>query len=234
MIQNIEGSEPAEQIARTKFWVFDLDNTLYPANSNLFDQIDKRMKAFIARAFDLPPEDAFNLQKEYYHEYGTTMRGLMVNHGIDPEIFMNFVHDIDHSILQPDSELENALSKLPGRKLVYTNGSARHAAAVLDQLGISQHFTGIFDIRAGDYIPKPDPNSYADFVARHGVAPQHATMFEDSHKNLKPAADLGMATVFVRHTNNAPSPDEDLSHCHYSTENLAAWLRSAINQTTRD
>ncbi len=228
MRKNAEIPRTLEEIADTKFWVFDLDNTLYPASSNLFLQIDKRMKAFIARAFDLELDEAFKLQKKYYHEYGTTMRGLMVNHGIDPEIFMNYVHDIDHSVLQPDARLDAALEKLPGRKFVYTNGSARHASAVMEQIGISRHFTGVFDIRAGDYVPKPDPNSYAGFIARHAVTPQHAIMFEDSHKNLKPAAELGMTTVFVRHANNAPPEGEDTSHCHYFTDSLVAWLDEAF------
>jgi len=227
MTKTAEDSVQLAKIADTKFWVFDLDNTLYSASSNLFLQIDKKMKAFIARAFDLQPDDAFKLQKKYYHEYGTTMRGLMVNHGIDPEIFMNYVHDIDHSVLQPDSDLDNALGNLPGQKFIYTNGSARHASAVMEQLGVSRHFRGVFDIRAGDYVPKPNPASYADFIARHSVTPQHAVMFEDSHKNLKPAAGLGMTTVFVRHATNAPAEHEDLSHCHYLTENLTAWLREA-------
>jgi putative hydrolase of the HAD superfamily len=234
MTENAKDSKSLKKIADTNAWVFDLDNTLYSASSNLFLQIDKKMKAFIARAFDLQPDDAFKLQKKYYHEYGTTMRGLMINHGIDPEIFMNYVHDIDHSVLQPDPDLDNALGNLPGRKFIYTNGSARHASAVMEQLGISRHFMGIFDIRAGDYVPKPDPRSYTDFIARHSVAPQHAVMFEDSHKNLKPASDLGMTTVFVRNTSNAPAEDEDLSHCHYSTENLAAWLRNATDNIERN
>lgn len=227
MTPNPEGAKRQKQIAETEFWVFDLDNTLYPASSNLFDQIDRRMKAFIARAFDLQVDDAFKLQKQYYHEYGTTLRGLMINHGIDPDIFLSYVHDIDHSVLQPDSALDSALENLPGRKLIYTNGSARHAAAVVEQLGISRHFKEIFDIRAGDYVPKPNPGSYADFIARHSVAPGRAVMFEDSHNNLKPAAELGMATVFVRHDNNVPPANEDLSHCHYFTKDLSAWLRSA-------
>ena len=228
MTKDVTDKVMRDKIANTEFWVFDLDNTLYPASSNLFTQIDKRMKAFIARAFNLEPDDAFNLQKKYYREYGTTMRGLMVNHGIDPEIFMNYVHDIDHSVLQPDPRLDTALEKLPGRKLVYTNGSARHASAVMERLGISHHFSGVFDIRAGDYVPKPHPTSYADFVARHTISPQNAVMFEDSHKNLKPAAELGMTTVFVQHANNAPAEHEDTSHCHYFTDCLVTWLNQAV------
>ncbi len=214
-------------------WIFDLDNTLYPASSDLFSQIDRKMKTFIAHAFDLEPSDAFKLQKQYYHEFGTTLRGLMINHDIDPDIFLSYVHDIDHSVLRPDPTLDKALKELPGRKFVYTNGSAHHATAVLDQLGIARHFAGIFDIRAGDYVPKPDPESYTDFIAHHSVTPQRAVMFEDSHKNLKPAADLGMATVFVRHTNNEPAATEDLSHCHFVITDLTDWLSYAAPSVMR-
>ncbi len=233
MTLGVETTHQLDKITDTEFWVFDLDNTLYPASSNLFAQIDAKMKAFIARAFDMQLEDAFKLQKKYYHDYGTTLRGLMVHDGIDPELFLSYVHDIDHSVLQPDAALDSALEKLPGRKFVYTNGSARHATAVTEQLGISHHFSGVFDIRASDYIPKPDPASYAGFIARHGVTPKRAIMFEDSHKNLKPAADLGMATVFVRHPNNAPAENEDMDHCHYLTENLVSWLQSATAHIAR-
>ena len=223
-----------EDLAGTDSWIFDLDNTLYPANSDLFSQIDSKMKVFISRAFDLQPVDAVKLQKQYYHEFGTTLRGLMINHDIDPDIFLSYVHDIDHSVLRPDPTLDTTLKNLPGRKYVYTNGSARHAAAVLHQLGITHHFTGIFDIRAGDYIPKPDPGSYTDFITRHSIAPKRAVMFEDSHKNLKPAANLGMITVFVRHANNEPVANEDLSHCHFVTDNLTEWLHSATTYVTRE
>ncbi len=233
MSLEFKNAEQLDKIAGTEFWVFDLDNTLYPASSNLFSQIDARMKAFIARAFDMPLEEAFKLQKKYYHHYGTTLRGLMVHDGIDPEIFLSYVHDIDHSVLQPDAALDNALEQLPGRKFVYTNGSARHATAVTDRLGISHHFAGIFDIRASDYIPKPDPASYTDFIARHGIAPKRAVMFEDSHKNLRPAADLGMGTVFVQHPNNVPAASEDMGHCHYLTENIASWLKNATEHIAR-
>ena len=206
-------------------WVFDLDNTLYPASVDLFAQIDRRMKAYIAEALGLAPDAAFALQKRYYHEHGTTLRGLMINHRIDPEAFLDFVHDIDHSVLAPNPRLAAALAALPGRKFVYTNGSARHAERVTDRLGITSLFSGVYDIQASRYVPKPDPASYADFVARHAIAPKHAAMFEDSHRNLRPAAELGMVTVWVRHVE--PDPAEDMSHCHFVTEDLLGWLGEA-------
>lgn len=205
-------------------WVFDLDNTLYPASTNLFRQIDVRMKAFISDAFGLHPDDAFHLQKKYYREHGTTLRGLMLNHDVDPDDFLAFVHEIDHSVLDPDPGLDQALLGLPGQKLIYTNGSTRHAERVIDALGVAHHFTDIFDIKAGGYIPKPDPAPYQSFVAAHGVTPQSAVMLEDSFKNLGPAAALGMTTVWVRHDEHVPEDHDDLSHCDIVIDDVKAWL----------
>ena len=208
-------------------WIFDLDNTLYPASTHLFPQIDRRMKAFIAEALNMSLEDAFALQKAYYWKYGTTLRGLMLNHAIAPDSFLEYVHDVDHSVLTPDAHLDAALANLPGRKFIYTNGSERHAVKVIERLGIARHFAGIFDIRASDYVPKPEPGPYAVLVDRHAITPARAIMFEDIHRNLKPAADLGMATVWVRHVENPAGPDEDLSHCGSITDDLIGWMERA-------
>ncbi len=211
-------------------WIFDLDNTLYPATANIFPQIDKRMKAFIAALLKLPLEDAHKLQKEYYWTYGTSLRGLMINHQIDPDDFLDYVHDIDHSILEANADLDAVLARLPGRKFIYTNGSERHAVNVLDRLGVTRHFDGIFDVRASNYIPKPDPAPYATMVARHAIVPTRAAMFEDIHRNLKPAADLGMTTVWVQGGEHFPKPGEDLSHCAHMTDDLIGWLRTKAPQ----
>ena len=215
-------------MAEIEDWIFDLDNTLYPASAHLFPQIDRRMKAFISDALKMSLEDAFALQKRYYWKYGTTLRGLMLNHAVEPDNFLAYVHDIDHSVLSPDPRLDAALAALPGRKFIYTNGSERHAVNVIDRLGITRHFDGIFDICASSYIPKPEPAPYATLVARHAITPARAIMFEDIHRNLRPAADLGMATVWVRHAENPAKPDEDLSHCRYITDDLIAWLETAV------
>jgi len=217
-----------DRLSQIDTWVFDLDNTLYPASANLFPQIDVRMKAFIGDLLGLAPDDAFKLQKAYYHEHGTTLRGLMLNHDVDPDDFLEFVHDIDHSVLSPDQALEEVLSQLPGRKLVHTNGSKRHAEEVLNALGIQSQFEAIFDIAAGAYVPKPDPDSYQRFLASHAFEPATAIMFEDSVKNLKPAADLGMVTVLVHHESiedEKPWPD----HCHFTTSDLVAWLTEVVS-----
>lgn len=212
------------RLARVDAWVFDLDNTLYPASANLFAQIDVRIKAFIAKALNMGPDEAFALQKKYYHDHGTSLRGLMLNHGVSPDDFLDYVHDIDHSILAPNPALEAAIAALPGRKLVYTNGSTYHAEQTLIRLGIAAHFSEIFDIRASRYIPKPDPAAYAEFIAKHVIAADRAAMFEDLPRNLKPAVDLGMMGVWVRHPETRLFENEDTSHCHYVTDDLTAWL----------
>ncbi len=215
-------------LSHVEGWVFDLDNTLYAATTNLFHQIDVRMKTYIAKLFDISAEEAFKLQKTYYRKYGTSLRGLVLNHGIDADAFIDFVHDIDHSVLAPDPELAAALAALPGRKVIYTNGSEYHAAQVIARLGVAEHFDAIFDIRAGTYIPKPDPAPYAAMVKTLGIAPTRAAMFEDSFKNLKPAADLGMVTVWVRHPEHVPAADDDVSHCQFATDDMVGWLEEAV------
>ena len=173
-------------------------------------------------------DDAFILQKRYYREFGTTLRGLMLNHKVEPDAFLDYVHDIDHSVLGRDARLDAVLAALPGRKFVYTNGSERHASSVMDRLGVAKHFSGIFDISASRYIPKPDPAPYAELVALHGIEASRAAMFEDIHVNLKPAHALGMTTVWVRHAENPAPAGEDLSHCHHITEDLVGWLETRI------
>ena len=214
-------------------WVFDLDNTLYPASSDVFPQIDKRMKAFIADYLKLPLDEAFLIQKKYYHQYGTTLRGLMLENKLEPSLFLDYVHDIDHSVLEANPALDAALADLDGRKIIFTNGSERHAERVLDRLGIARHFESIFDIAAADFIPKPQPETYTTFIKRHAFDPRAAAMLEDSPANLVPALAVGMTTVLVREcepymcaSGHGPDPKtEDLSHCHHVVEDLVDWLK---------
>jgi putative hydrolase of the HAD superfamily len=213
-------------------WVFDLDNTLYPATSSLFPQIDRRMRRFIVDRLGLDDHEAHLLQKRYYREYGTTLRGLMLVQGIDPVEFLDYVHDIDHGALRPDPRLAAVLERLEGRKLVFTNGSARHAEAVLARLGIASQVEAVFDIRAAGYIPKPQPEGYRVLVERHGFDPAGALMVEDLHHNLRPAAALGMRTLWVREEDHpdGPIPPQDvsdLSHVDYITDDLVSWLEAA-------
>jgi len=210
-------------------WVFDLDNTLYPASSSLFPQIDIRMRQFIAQRLGLPLDEAFRLQKRYYREFGTTLRGLMLVNQLEPDAFLDYVHDIDHSVLELSPRLDAALARLPGRKLIFTNGSERHAVKVLARLGISRHFEAIFDIAAARYIPKPTPEAYALMLTRHAVEAKAAAMVEDIHRNLAPAAAIGMTTIWVRQADHPDAAldlgdESDLSHVHHVTDDLPAWL----------
>jgi putative hydrolase of the HAD superfamily len=178
-------------------WVFDLDNTLYPHHLNLWHQVDQRIRDYIARFLDVTHDEAFRLQKDYYKRYGTSMRGLMAEHGLKPDDFLDFVHQIDHSPLEPNPALGAALEQLTGRKLILTNGTRRHAEAVMRRLAIHSHFEDVFDIVAAELEPKPLPQIYDRFLARHGVDPKKAAMFEDLARNLSVPHALGMTTVLV-------------------------------------
>jgi len=215
-------------------WVFDLDNTLYPATSSLFPQIDRRMRRFIADWFGIDENAAHLLQKRYYHEYGTTLCGLMQHDGVAPDLFLDYVHDIDHSVLSPDPRLAAILDRLPGRKLIFTNGSERHAEAVLDRLGLTGQFEAVFDICAAEFIPKPQPKPYQRLVERYGFDPAGALMVEDIHRNLRPAAGMGMRTLWVREEDHPDGPippqdQSDLSHVDYVTDDLVGWLEAVAS-----
>ena len=178
-------------------WVFDLDNTLYPRHLNLWQQVDERIREYVAKFLDVGREEAFRVQKDYYRRYGTTMRGLMAEHGLNPDDFLDFVHEIDHSPLEPDAALGAAIEALPGRKLILTNGTRKHADAVTRRLAIDHHFEGVFDIVAAELEPKPAPQTYDRFLKTHGVDPSRAAMFEDLARNLEVPHRLGMTTVLV-------------------------------------
>jgi putative hydrolase of the HAD superfamily len=178
-------------------WVFDLDNTLYPHHVNLWQQVDQRIGEFISTYLNVSQQDARIIQKDYYRRYGTSMRGMMTEHGIHADDYLAYVHKIDHSPLEPNPTMGAAIAKLPGRKLILTNGSADHAGAVLDRLGFASHFEAVFDIIAADLEPKPAPQTYQKFLTRHDVDPTRAAMFEDLARNLVVPHDLGMTTVLI-------------------------------------
>jgi putative hydrolase of the HAD superfamily len=216
---------------RVETWVFDLDNTLYPHHLNLWEQVDMRIRDYIANFLALTHDEAFRLQKDYYRRYGTSMRGLMTEHGMDPDEFLAFVHQIDHSPLTPNPALGNALEKLPGRKLILTNGTRAHADAVLRRLEIDRHFEDVFDIVAGELEPKPLAQTYDRFLARHGVDPARAAMFEDLARNLEVPHRLGMTTVLVvpEATREVFREDwelegRDAKHVDHLTDDLAGFL----------
>ena len=213
-------------------WVFDLDNTLYPPSCNLFAQIDVKMRAFIGDLLNVDGDEAYRLQKQYYRDHGTTLSGLMQLHGIEPEKFLAFVHDIDVSVVPPNEALAEALQRLPGRRLVFTNGTVAHAQRVLDRIGIHDHVEDIFDIVHADFIPKPKLETFERFVTKHEVDPKRAAMFEDLDRNLAPAHELGMTTVLVRSADGHADPAvrgwgevaEGAPHVHHRTDNLAEFL----------
>ena len=214
--------------AHVETWIFDLDNTLYPASSRLFDQVDRRIGAFIAEAFALDPLEARQLQKHYFRTYGTTLRGLMSERGVDPHVFLDYVHRIDRSGLEPDPALDLALARLAGRKLVFTNGSADHAAQVMERLGIARHFEAVFDVVAAGFLPKPDPATYRLLCERHGIAPARAAMIDDIARNLAPAAAIGMTTVWLMTDSQFANAGADEAHVHHRTPNLTTFLESVI------
>ena len=207
-------------------WIFDLDNTLYPASSNLFARVSKRMTYFIQKEFQLEEVPARDLQRKMFRKYGTTMRGLMTEYDMDAEEFLHFVHDIDVSDMNKDPELAELLSKLPGRRLIYTNGSVPHAKRITGQLGIEHLFEDIFDIVASRFVPKPAPEPYDEMINKFKVDPKRSLMVEDMAKNLRPAADLGMITVWLRHSKDWSSEDSVGGHIHHEIDDLKLWLKS--------
>jgi putative hydrolase of the HAD superfamily len=214
-------------------WVFDLDNTLYPHHVNLWQQVDERIRDYIADFLKIPHDEAFRLQKDYYKRYGTSMRGLMTEHGMKPDDFLDFVHQVDHSPLEPNPALGAALESLPGRKLILTNGTRRHADAVLARLGLAGHFDDVFDIIAAELEPKPSSLTYDRFLAAHGVDASKAAMFEDLARNLAVPHALGMTTVLVvpEGTREVFREDWELAgrdapHVDHVTDNLVRFLEA--------
>ncbi|MGA8610753.1 MAG: pyrimidine 5'-nucleotidase [Xanthobacteraceae bacterium] len=213
-------------------WVFDLDNTLYPHHVNLWQQVDERIRDYIVGFLKIPREEAFRLQKDYYRRYGTTMRGLMEEHGLQPDEFLEIVHQIDHSLLMPNPALGAAIAELPGRKLILTNGTRAHADAVVRRLEIAEHFDDVFDIKAADLEPKPRPLVYERFLVRHNVDPKRAAIFEDLARNLEVPHALGMITVLVVPKGAGVVLREewelagrDAPHVDHVTDDLADFLR---------
>ena len=216
-------------------WVFDLDNTLYPHHVDLFAQIDQNMTAYVSALLGLSREDARALQKQYYYDHGTTLKGLMIHHDIDPSDFLEKAHAINYDVLSPDLPLGEAIQALPGRKFIFTNGSVKHAEMAARALGILDHFDDVFDIVAAEYVPKPAGATYDKFMALHRVDTTHAVMFEDLPRNLVVPKTLGMKTVLLvpQDTNHEfvdaweKRTDED-KHIDYATSNLTAFLNALL------
>jgi len=182
---------------KIKNWVFDLDNTLYSPEIEIFSQIDKRMTEFIKSKLNTSNEKAFEIQKKYFLEYGTTLAGLMKEEDVNPDEFLEYVHDINLEILKPNEELNEIIKELPGKKFIYTNGSKKHAENVLNKLKMQKIFDHIFDIKESNFIPKPNIKSYRKFIKKMNIDPQVSVMFEDIGRNLEPAKNIGMQTVLI-------------------------------------
>lgn len=216
-------------------WVFDLDNTLYPRHTMLFEQVDRRIRDYLQRLLALGPEEAEYLRRDYYRRYGTTLRGLMVEHGIQPDDFLEQVHDIDHSAVQPNPRLTSAIARLPGRKFIMTNGSRRHADKIAERLGFTDHFEDIFDIVRAELLPKPNRQAYEGFVAATGLAPSESAMFEDLPRNLVVPKALGMQTILVLPAGTREVFHEawelegqDAGHVDHLTDDLVNFLEKVL------
>lgn len=220
-----------EAFAHVDTWVFDLDNTLYPHDSQVWPQVDARITLFLSELFGLDGLSARALQKYFYQRYGTTLKGLMDEHDIHPDDFLDFVHEIDLSRLDPDPQLGEALAALPGRKLIYTNGTRKHAENVAGKLGILDRFDGVFGITEGGLKPKPEREAFDRFFDEHGVEPSRAAMFEDMEKNLIVPHAVGMRTVLI--LPKTPDPFREAweqvaiasGHVHHVTTDLTDFLQ---------
>lgn len=212
-------------------WVFDLDNTLYPASSNLFAQVDQKMTSFISDFLELSMAEAVKIRKAYYRDHGTTLNGLMTLHGLEPGDYLDFVHDIDLGVISPNVGLDRSLSRLAGRKIIFTNGPTDHAERVLERISIRHHFDAVFDIISAGYVPKPEPKIYHALVERYGLTPSKTVMVEDLARNLEPAAALGMTTVLVCPKGDIESQiDREIDgagkNIDHVVEDLSQWLRA--------
>ena len=204
-------------------WLFDLDNTLYPAESGFMGEIVVRMTDFVEKVTGLPREEAFKLQKTYLAEHGLTLKGMMLNHGVDPAEFHAIFHDMSLEALAHDAPLLAALERLPGRRLIFTNADEVHAERVLAHLGLAHLFDDVFHIGSAGYEPKPSPEAFTRIGAAHGIDPTVTAFFEDAERNLAPAADLGMTTVLV----GAHAAASTATFVHHRTETLAPFLARA-------
>ena len=208
-----------------KYWIFDLDNTLYSGKTKVFEQVDKRMSKYISGKLNISIEEAKKVQKNYFHKYNTTLNGMIKNHKINPDEFLEFVHDINIDFLQKDPALGKEIEKLEGKKIIFTNGSRKHAINVSKQIGIDQLFDDIFDIVDAEFIPKPLLEPYKKLVKKHKIDPKLCVLVEDIARNLKPAYEMGMKTVWIENDEPWASKFSDSEFVNYRTNNLSEFLK---------
>ncbi len=216
-------------------WVFDLDNTLYPSHCNLFAQMDVRITHYVMQVIDKEFDEARKWQKHYYREYGTTLRGLMSEHGVDPQHYLDDVHDIDYSSIPANRELGKLIEALPGRKHIFTNGDVPHAERTLAALEIEESFDRIFDITHADFVPKPERGPYDTFLENHDINPKSAAMFEDLPRNLEVPKEMGMSTVLVVAAEKEANPREGWEldgkhdeHIDFVSDNLNHFISEIV------
>ena len=222
-----------KELSKIKYWLFDLDNTLYSGQTKVYDQVDKKMSSFISKKLNVSLEEAKKIQKDYFYKYSTTLNGMIKNHKIDADEFLEFVHDVDLSFLNQDKDLENEISKIEGKKIIFTNGSKAHAVNVTKKIGIDKLFDGVFDIVESNFIPKPSMKAYKILIEKYKIEPQYCILVEDIARNLKPAHELGMKTVWIINKEPWAAEFSNENFINYRTGNLANFLKE-INELRKN
>ncbi len=214
-----------KELSEIKCWLFDLDNTLYSGQTKVFDQVDKKMSSFISKKLNINLEEAKKIQKDYFHKYSTTLTGMIKHHKIDANEFLEFVHDVNLDFLKQDKGLENELSKIKGKKIIFTNGSKAHAKNVTKKIGIDKLFDDVFDIVESNFIPKPSMEAYKILIEKYKIEPQYCILVEDIARNLKPAYELGMKTVWIKNDEPWAAELSNENFINYRTEDLTNFLK---------
>ncbi len=214
-----------KELESIKYWIFDLDNTLYSGETRVFDQVSKKMSEYISKKLNVSTVEAKEIQKNYFYEYNTTLNGMIKNHKIDANEFLEFVHNIDIDFLKKDSMLSEELKKLDGKKIIFTNGSRKHALNVTKRIGIDQYFDDIFDIVDCEFVPKPAIQPYKKLVEKHKIDPKLCGFVEDIARNLKPAYEMGMKTVWIKNDEPWARKFSDSDFIDFKTNNLSEFLK---------
>ena len=214
--------------SRINTWIFDLDNTLYSADSGIFQQVHELMGKYVSSYLKISIDEAKKIQREYYKEHGTTLKGMMDNHGVDPDHFLAEVHKLDYSIVAPNHKLNKELRKLSGRKIIYTNANMQHVLSVLDRIELLNFFDEIYDIKISNYIPKPEITPYEQIIKKYEISPKNSCMFDDIAKNLVPAKKVGFTSVWIDagYENFSDDIKASKNYLDYETTNIAEFLES--------
>jgi putative hydrolase of the HAD superfamily len=214
-----------KMLKNIKYWLFDLDNTLYSGQTKVFEQVDKRMSKYISEKLNVSIDKAKKIQKNYFYKYNTTLNGMIKNHKIDASEFLDYVHDINVDFLKKDEVLSQELEKLEGKKIIFTNGSRKHAMNITKRIGIDQHFDDIFDIMDSKFIPKPSIEPYKKLIEKHKIDPNFCVFVEDIARNLKPAYEMGMKTVWIENDEPWAKKFSNSNFINYKTNDLSGFLK---------